>query len=212
MAYITGYCHIRNFVLARQGDIAFAGSPGDLDGFLDNALGFLSISYPKFYKMDRLSKLGFLAAEVLAKQADLQTRFAPDSVAVILSNAHSSLDTDVRYFESTKTMASPALFVYTLSNIVTGEICIRQGIKGENAFFVTPAFDAVQLREYVEIVMRQDKTQACLAGWVDVMGEQHDVFLYLVEKTNSNNKGLEHSAQQLQTLYEVKYGTVDGRS
>ena len=161
--------------------------------------------------MDRLSKLGFLAAEGLAKDSRLMQRYTPQQVALVLSNAHASLDTDLDYFQSTKTMASPALFVYTLTNIVAGELCIRHGIKGENAFFVFPQFDAIQLSDYVEMVMASEKTGACIAGWVDVMGDQHDVFLYLVEKQGNEN-ALEHSAEQIQKLYQLKYGTVDGRS
>ena len=138
-------------------------------------------------------------------------RYAAQQVAMVLSNAHASLDTDLQYYQSTKTMASPALFVYTLTNIVTGELCIRHGIKGENAFFVFPHFDAVQLCEYAEMVMASGKTQACVAGWVDVMGDQHDVFLYLMEKQGNEN-ALQHSADQIQKLYQLKYGTVDGRS
>jgi len=212
MAYITGYCKIRNRQLAYQDDVIFQDQHADLDTFLDKALTSLSISYPKFYKMDRLSKLGFLAAEILLKNAKLQEVYKPSEIALVLANAHASLDTDFRYFDSMKTMASPALFVYTLTNIVAGEICIRHGIKGENAFFVTPEFDAVQLHSYVESVLIRQKTNACIAGWIDVLGEQHDVFLYLVEKTKNNTNALDHSAEQLQTLYQGKYGTVDGRS
>lgn len=212
MTYITGHCQIQNRQLAYQGEVIFEDLNDNLNVFLDTALTSLSISYPKFYKMDRLSKLGFLAAEVLMKGTGLPDTYKPAEMALVLSNAHASLDTDIRYFESMRTMASPALFVYTLTNIVAGEICIRHGIKGENAFFVTPAFDAVQLHAYVKSVMIQEKTKACIAGWIDVLGEQHDVFLYLVEKRKNNTKALEHSAEQLQKLYQAKYGTVDGRS
>lgn len=211
MTYITRYCRIQNRTLVCQGEVIYKNNEGNLDTFLDAALTSLSITYPKFYKMDRLSKLGFLATEILVKDIQLMQRYGPQQVALVLSNAHASLDTDVRYFETTKTLASPALFVYTLTNIVMGEICIRHGIKGENAFFVFPAFDSVQLSDYVNTVMASEKTQACIAGWVDVMGDQHDVFLYLSEKQKNTN-ALEHSAEQLQKLYQSKYGTVDGRS
>ncbi len=47
-----------------------------------------------------------------------------------------------------------------------------------------------------------------MAGWVDVMGAQHDVFLYLAEKQKKGNT-LEHSAVQIEKLYQLKeYGTV----
>lgn len=185
----------------REGDILYNNGQGSLDEFLDNALTALSIPYPKFYKMDRLSKLGFLATEMLLKDSFLTGRYAPQEVALVLSNAHASLDTDKRYFDTLKTIASPALFVYTLANIVVGEICIRHGIKGENAFFVSESFDAGQMTDYTECVMAGTKTQACVAGWVDVMGEHHDVFLYLLEKQDSPG-GMQHTASHLQKLYQ----------
>ena len=210
MNYITRHCRIRNRVITNGGELVFTDNRGSLDEFMNSAFASLSIAYPKFYKMDRLSKLGFLGAEVLLKDIKLQAKYPPEQVAVVMSNSNASLDTDLKYFESTKTIASPALFVYTLSNIVAGEICIRQGIKGENAFFVLPHFDASRLAEYAEIVMTSRKTLACIAGWVDVLGEQHDVFLYLLEK--SEDGGLEHSAEQLRKLYHANYGPVDGGS
>ena len=200
MNFINRNCRIRNKIISSNGKIVYENAGASLDEFMDSALTSLSIAYPKFYKMDRLSKLGFLAAEVMLKDIRLLDKYRAERVAVVMSNSSASLDTDLKYFESTKTIASPALFVYTLSNIVAGEICIRQGIKGENAFFVLPGFDSTRLFDYAEIVMAGAKTDACIAGWVDVLGEQHDVFLYLLEKSNSG--GLEHTAEQLQKLYQ----------
>lgn len=181
---------------------------GTLDEFLDMVFGLLEISYPKFHKMDPSSKLGFLCSEVLLKDINLSKDYKPWQVALVLSNAHGSMDTDLRYHKSTKTMSSPALFVYTLPNIVAGEICIRNGFKGENAFFVTSTFDVGRIHQYVEAVLNTGHTQACIAGWVDVLGTHHDVFLYLAEKKQRGN-ALEHSAVQLQKLYQLKYGTVN---
>ena len=200
MNYINRHCRIRNKTINSGGKTVYESKDGNLDEFLESAFTSLSIAYPKFYKMDRLSKLGFLASEVLLKDIRLLDKYEAENVTLVISNSNASLDTDLKYFESTKTIASPALFVYTLSNIVAGEICIRQGIKGENAFFVLPHFDSARIFDYVEIVMASGKTNACIAGWVDVLGEQHDVFLYLLEKLN--NGGLEHTAEQLQKLYQ----------
>jgi 3-oxoacyl-(acyl-carrier-protein) synthase len=210
MNYISRHCRIRNRVIASGEKVVYENNVGNLDEFMDYAFQTLAIAYPKFYKMDRSSKLGFLAAEVLLKDTKLAQKYRPERVAVVISNSNASLDTDLKYFESTKTIASPALFVYTLSNIVAGEICIRHGIKGENAFFVLPKFNASRLHGYAEILMASGKTDACIAGWVDVLGEQHDVFLYLLEK--SKNGELRHTAEELQKLYSLNYGTVDGGS
>ncbi|MEO7988730.1 MAG: beta-ketoacyl synthase N-terminal-like domain-containing protein [Chryseolinea sp.] len=209
--YIASYCHIRQQTLTYNGEVIFKGNPGNLDAFLTDAFQFLKIAYPKFYKMDRLSKLGLLASELLIRDSTAKRECKPDQIALVLANAHASLDTDVRYLESTKSMASPSLFVYTLSNIVAGEICIRHGIKGENAFFVQPAFDADFMAQYVNQLLTETKNEMCLAGWADVMGEHHDVFLYLAVKEGNGIAQL-HTGEELQKLYQSNYGSVDLQS
>jgi hypothetical protein len=169
-----------------------------VNDFLDSAYDFLKIDYPKFYKMDRLSKLGFLAAEFLLRDQALRGS-QPEDRNIVLANANASLDTDIKFAQ---TFSSPAVFVYTLPNIVAGEICIRHGIKGESAFFISEQFDAELVASYVSSVMLKvlapGAVQCCIGGWIDLLGERHDVFLYLVEETPS---GMEHSAEQLLHLY-----------
>jgi hypothetical protein len=214
---ITHYCIIRNQTIICDGKILLAEKGNDLNNFLLNAYLFLKVDYPKFYKMDNLSKLGWLAAEVILKERGIVQNYSSENVALVLSNANASLDTDLRYTESTKNLASPALFVYTLPNIVAGEICIRHKIKGENAFFISAAFDPNLLVDYVNMVLegagtiadarvsnpsgKQSHAKACVSGWIDVIGEHHDVFLYLVEKNKPDS--LEHTAGQLTELYNT---------
>jgi hypothetical protein len=212
MAFITRHCRIQHYKLASQGELISTDLPTQLDAFLTGAMKALTISYPKFYKMDNMAKLGLLGAEILLKDLDLAASHGAEGVALVLSNANASLDTDLRYFQTTKNVASPALFVYTLANIVTGEICIRYGFKGENAFFVTPQFEPHIIAAYVDSVLEQEKSAVCIAGWIDVLGEHHDVFLYLAEKQTNDPGALPHTSEHLEKLYRVEYGTVDGRS
>lgn len=200
MNFITGTSTIRLHKIFDDAGIVFEDASSSLDIFLSGAYDALKPGYPKFYKMDRLAQLGFLASEVLLKKYSIKS-YPAESVALVLSNAQSSLDTDVRFYESIAVGASPALFVYTLPNIVAGEICIRQGIKGENAFFVTPSFDPRMISSYVNQVLRQPHNTACVAGWIDVMNGHHDVFLYLAEK-QKRGLGLEHTPNVLTTLYD----------
>lgn len=100
--------------------------------------------YPKFFKMDNLCKTGFLAAELLMGKLSLAPEEPKKDWSVILLSRSGSLDDDKAY---QKTIASaddyfpsPAVFVYTLSNIVTGEIAIRHKIMGESSCFVTETF------------------------------------------------------------------------
>ncbi len=196
MSNVTAHCLIRNNRFTSNGQLIFE-KEGSLDTFLEAAYLSLNAAYPRFYKMDRMGKLGFLASEVLLSGRG----YSPSSVAVVLSNAHASMDTDLRYFESTRSFASPSLFVYTLPNIVAGEICIRHGIKGENTFFISPAFDAELIVDYVERVLSQNHTSACVAGWVEVLHDDAEVFLYLAEKTAGN--AVEHNTKNILSLYKA---------
>lgn len=131
--------------------------------------------------MDQLSKLGWLAAELLLSNGFEATEYRPEEVAVVLSNASSSLDTDYRYFATVSEIPSPALFVYTLPNIMIGEICIRNKFKGENAFFVADSFDAEMIENFVRDLMETGNARACICGWVEVLGDAYAAALFLIE-------------------------------
>jgi len=178
---ITGSCIIRNNRVYRDGALLWeAPQLQELTEFLRAGYDRFSGQYPKFHKMDPLSKLGWLATEVLLKDNPLQA--APERVGLVLANKSASLDTDLRYFDTVKDIASPALFVYTLPNIVMGEISIRHGFKGENAFFTADTFDPAFIAGYIQQLYAEDAISACICGWVEVMGPVYDVMLYRVER------------------------------
>src|ERR1700744_1137470 len=80
-------------------------------------------NYPKFFKMDMLCKWALVATEYLfSGNGDIYAGINKDLIAVCLFTAHGSMDVDKRYLDSIA-IASPALFVYTLPNIMLGEIC-----------------------------------------------------------------------------------------
>jgi hypothetical protein len=197
--FIQGYCKIRKGIVTENGEEVFS-STKPLNDFLDEFYNHLNPNYPKFYKMDSLSKLGFLSCEVLLKETDV-TSLNPFDVSVVLSNSSSSLDTDKNYFESTKKAASPALFVYTLPNIVNGEISIRHGFKGESSFFVTSQFNPDLLCMYCDELL-EEKSKLCIAGWTEVMDEKYETFLYLVGK-KSTGLGKIHLVENIKSLYSV---------
>jgi hypothetical protein len=145
-----------------------------------------AITYPKFYKMDNLCKLGFLSAEMLLKDTSFFDRYRKEEIGVVIMNSSSSLDTDVKYNETIQDKSnyfpSPSIFVYTLPNILIGEICIRHKIKGENAFFVSDHFEPVKVLELVNLILEKDRSQACLCGWVEVLEDNFESVLFLIEK------------------------------
>lgn len=115
--------------------------------------------YPKFFKMDTLSRLGFMAAEILLQNEKVE--------AVIFANRSASIKNDTDYLATIAEgnyYPSPSLFVYTLPNIVTGEIAIRHHIQGETAFYI------LENPEQLEPIV-QSQITCCptpiLAGWVE---------------------------------------------
>jgi len=198
MEYITASCIIRKNSLYRNGRLVWEPPPAGSADFLVSVDQHFGFQYPKFYKMDQLGKLGWLAAELLLSDGLDAADYRPEDIAVVLSNANASLDTDYRFFATVRDIPSPALFVYTLPNIMIGEICIRHQFKGENAFFIFESFDAGFIEAYVRDLMENGKARACVCGWVEVLGDSYTAALYLIEK---NLTTLPFTAENMNSLF-----------
>ena len=148
--------------------------------------------YPKFFKMDTLSKLGFVASEMLLKDEG-EERFVPrEDRAVVLFNRTASLQADTNYQVTIQDpenfFPSPAAFVYTLPNIVTGEIAIRNKFYGETSFIVMESCDAQIMARQLMNAFQDPMTQSILGGWLDCTDENHfEARLFLVEKQQFDN-------------------------
>jgi hypothetical protein len=171
----------------KNGALVFAKEAASSADFLLSVYQNFQLSYPKFYKMDVLSKLGWLASEVLLMDSFNKEAYSPAEVGIVLANANSSLDSDLRYMKSVADIASPALFVYTLPNIMIAEISIRNGFKGEGAFFISEKFDAAFIENYVNNLFINNNIKCCICGWVDVLGDDYKAALFLVEKEQREN-------------------------
>ena len=181
--YINSSVVISNYEVVKDGQTVLRSANSTISEWLNEIHNFTGVKYQRFYKMDNLSRLGWLAAEILLDNRFQSIGYSPADVGIILSNANSSLDTDIRYHDSMENIPSPALFVYTLPNIVIGEIAIRHKIKGENAFFIFERFNAAFIEQYVSGLLNNNILQACVCGWVDVLGDNYKTVLFLVEKT-----------------------------
>jgi hypothetical protein len=197
--YITGFCSIENGIVAKDDAIIFKHQ-GNLSALLLAAYQHLQLAYPKFYKMDNLSKLGWLAAEFLLKDSFDKEEYQPEDAGVILANANSSLDNDIKYWESIKEVASPSLFVYTLPNIVIGEICIRNHFKGEQALYIQPEFDAEFIAQQIDYLLDKNILQTCICGWVDVFEQDYKAVLFLVEMRKTD-KSVDFSAEKMSNIF-----------
>lgn len=181
----------------------FANKDAEVNDFLISVYKNFNLNYSRFYKMDRLSKLGWLASEILLKDSFRKEIYRPEDIGLVLSNANSSLDTDQKYMASIHDIPSPALFVYTLPNIVTGEICIRNNFKGENAFFLFNSFNADFIENYVADLLENEIMEACICGWVELLGNEFIAALFLVEKLKGN-KAVSLSKEYMEKIFKSK--------
>lgn len=193
--YISAGCTISSNRVHKNGELLFENPNTGISEFLLSVYQHFQFSYPKFYKMDNLSKLGWLAAEILLSDFD-KAAYGPEELGVILANKNSSLDNDLRYVQTMADVPSPSVFVYTLPNIVIGEICIRHKFKGEHAFFVQDEFDTDFIAGQVDYLLDNDILQACICGWVDALEQDYKAVLLLAEKT-SRTGALPFSAENM---------------
>lgn len=201
MKMITAYCNLRADECLVNGEVVARRVAGSEDSWFKQIYRQLDLGYPKFYKMDVLSQAGYLAMELIKKaNPDITAAYADDEIALVFANASSSAETDRRFMQSYETggSPSPSLFVYTLPNIVLGEIAIANKWYGENMFAVLPKFAPGFYLNYSEILLASDSC-ALLGGWLEVTAGSTDVFLFMVEErengTEFNNGNLLHLSQ-----------------
>jgi hypothetical protein len=179
---ITASCIIANDKVYRNGELLFEGNSSGVSQLMNGLYEFLAPDYPKYYKMDNLSKLGWLATEILLKGTYEKAAYAADEVGVVFSNSNASLDTDLRYFQTVSGYPSPSLFVYTLPNIVIGEVCIRHKLQGENAFFVFEKFEPDFIHKYTRSILGAGVIKACICGWIEILANDYKAAVFLVEQ------------------------------
>lgn len=177
----------------------------------------LEISYPKFHKMDLLSKLAIICSEQVSfNLCPSSVEIDGEKVGVFLMNRSASMYTDEKYIEATFTdqglHANPALFVYTLPNIMLGEVSIRHGFKGEQGMWISDAFDSEFITKYVLSLFRSNKIDSCLVGWIDFIDNEPQAFLSWVSNEIQRDLKKEHfTSKALQNKYNriTAYGTDD---
>ena len=149
-------------------------------------------NYPKYYKMDGLCRLGFIASELLLKAERDEGSFTEDinkTRAIVFFNRSSSIASDKKYLasiaEKDNYFPSPSVFVYTLPNIVTGEIAIRNGYHGETSFYILPHKNELLMQDIIETTFMDEQTTSVLTGWLDYEDSEHfEADLYIAYKSN----------------------------
>lgn len=198
--YISHYCRIENNTVYTNGELQFELKDVTFSEFIKSAYKELKVDYPKFFKMDNLSKLAFLTSELILKKVVQNDQ--ENNIAIVFANQASSLDTDVKYQNSIQNknnyFPSPAVFVYTLPNICVGEISIKHQLQTENAFFVFDEFNAEFLVNYANQLIQSSKAEKVLCGWVEFYQENYKSFVYLADKQGSQI----HNQQNINLLYK----------
>lgn len=198
---IQSYCRITNDTVVINGKKIEI--PRTDSSWLSDIYHSQNISYPKFFKMDNLAKAGFLGAELTLQQIDFDKITIKDDIAVVCCNRSSSLDDDTTYQKTIQNsenyFPSPAVFVYTLANIVTGEISIRNKTMGESAFYVMESFNPQKFCTFVNGAFSDSTTQGCLCGWTEYYNGKCDVLFFYITRENIEAK--EFTEESITKLY-----------
>lgn len=135
----------------------------------------LRLDYPRFFRMDDLSKLTILCMELIKKSPGIGD-FKKAEVSMIFSNRSASTFTDNQFVKTIEKGApSPSLFVYTLPNVSVGELTIKNLLYGGSSFYISNTIMELPLCDLVEIELNK--------GYENVL-------IGRVEKSNNTDFGL----------------------
>ena len=184
--FIYSVSSYTNGALSFNGNVQVESLLQTTDEKLNECYKKLGISYPKFFKMDLISKTGFICTELLVKKNSEIVQIQSSEIAVLVNTSSGSKDTDNRFQNTIQNtedyFPSPGLFVYTLPNIVIGEICIRHGFKGENLCLISEKPEINQIFINISAWINSGLTEVCLCGWIEVKNDQSQAVLILVGK------------------------------
>lgn len=197
---ISSYCRINDCEVVLDGKVVASLNPADLTPWMLQVYKQLNIQYAKFHKMDTMSKAGFIAAELLTGKDDEEIK---EDWGIHLFTNSSSIETDTA-FQATiledNYYPAPSLFVYTLPNIVTGEIAIRHKIYGETSCCISKDFSSEMLIVDVENILKEGTLTTILCGWINQEEGHTDVFMLRVDKTHKS--GLELTNDNLIRIWK----------
>ena len=162
-------CNIIDNQVKINDELIYSSKEYLIESFLKELYYKFEIKYPKFFKMDNLCKLGIIGSELIHRTSKSILN-QENKIGIILQNRSSSLDSDLKHQEGIDNNdVSPAVFVYTLPNIVIGEISIKHNWQSEGVFFIDNQIDYKLLSQYSNILLKEKRTEINLVGWIDVL-------------------------------------------
>ena len=151
----------------------FSDKYADFGTFIREAFKSRGENTMKFYKMDDLCKLGYVAAAWILDGLE----FGEEECGMVLSGKYGCLDTDMKHQQiidkEGDAASSPAVFVYTLPNVVAGEISIRHHIKGENTWFWSDDRTMSDLKHYASLMAGASDLRYCIIGHLDFLNGEY---------------------------------------
>ena len=128
---------------------------------------------PRFYKMDVFNRLVYVASQLLVKEESPEDR--DDYRAVVLFNGASTVVADRKHIATVSGsegfFPSPSVALFTLPNIVTGEIAISNGYKGETSLYILDRRNSPLMEQIVEATFAGSEARSMMTGWVDCTSE-----------------------------------------
>ncbi len=198
---IKSWVKINSDVVTKNGDWVIPKEAYASINSVEELYRHIGYNYMKFFKMDLLCKWAWIGAEILLADSELEEQ-VKENAALVLMTHHGCIDVDKRYKETMETIPSPALFVYTLPNIMLGEICIRHSIKGEQMTLMSEKFDTEETCFYVNDLMVNRGMDACVFGWVNAYNDKYDIALFLATKEEREGSAL--SVDNINNIYSSK--------
>ncbi|MCX2745391.1 hypothetical protein OO013_16045 [Mangrovivirga sp. M17] len=196
---ISSFARIDTGGAFKNGELVVPNHQEGQDDFLLHIYKALGIKYGKFHKMDPLCKLAFLTAELLTDKGEILKDVPPEDIFIVIGNSSSSILSDTAHQQEID-MPSPAVFVYTLPNIMLGELCIKYKIMGENTCFQSEGYDINFIDEYIESTFKDTGYSHCIFGWVNADHNNLSAHLFLVSKSDD---GMHFTPEKIRSLMNI---------
>ena len=205
MNYINAYCRIDNSQVIVNNNCILPNDEDNVSAWASYIYKSSDIQYPKFFKMDTLCKFGFLASEFVMRKLGLSPEEPKKDWAIVCLNSCSSIDTDRRYQgtiqDADNYFPSPSVFVYTLANIVTGEIAIRHKIMGESSTYIFEKLNTEKLCELGSNALAEGRADNMLCGWIDYELGHCNVLLFAVSKHKTDSSLMEWTPDNIEKCF-----------
>ncbi|MCS6981322.1 MAG: hypothetical protein N2110_05620 [Flavobacteriales bacterium] len=166
MLYIHHWSLLRNGQLWSDGRL-LAAVPADLSASMEGLHDIYrkaAFNYPKFFKADGFCKAGLLTVLPWWKTLRAHPRAIQGCMLLFTdSGCHLADEEHIKGMQNGS--PSPAVFVYTLPNILLGEWSILLGWKGFGSCFLMPSCDVHQIQKIIELHRTDQKETPLLWGW-----------------------------------------------